>query len=199
MALWNISRQFHKFNLYKRSARQAWMNEHSNLWKINFFHFAPRPASFPSWALTAAQLINRFLLSLLVFAYFQSENISRESEKDGSRLSHLARCSTCIVENRSIVYFLWINERRFDCVAWGWRTRGTRRLIGKFNYECHQNNASKLNPYQLTRMIDSSLAFTCFWNKIQIPILEIESNLREWFNLNTKEENVSGSSMREEI
>lgn len=42
------------------------------------------------------------------------------------------------------------------------------------------------NPYQLSREWLTRVAFTWFPNKIQIPISEIESNLREWFNQNTE-------------
>lgn len=109
----------------------------------------------------------------------------------------------CIDKYSSIVYFLWINEQIHPSLLLSqggreqeeWEywfenliTSGIKNIRATSTTEAGRRRIAvkkeNSNPYQLSREWLTRVAFTWFPNKIQIPISEIESNLREWFNQN---------------
>ena len=125
----------------------------------------------------------------------QGKFIEKRKMRNFSDVSRYAQYffSRLVCSFSNCLLFLWINERfyvihHFCCGRkdreWGnWFENLITTAIRIMRSRASPRTTDDSNPYQLTRMIDSSRFSHDFRNrKIQISILEIESNLREWFN-----------------
>lgn len=131
----------------------------SGLEKINFFCRCLGLCALES----PDQLINRFLLSFLVYICIFPINFPGISGEKGKRKANVSRCAPTEQHRKTRIVYFYELMRSFihhsHCVFTGRRGK----LIWKFNYERRQSISSRkkdpselFNPYQLTRMIDSS-------------------------------------------